>query len=79
MPMEKNTQVQEFDLRMTRNDPMWTNRNKKALQSIEMLVKSLDLAGFGRNFQEFLQLAEYLSLRVFGAGRKQNILGARTR
>ena len=43
---KKNTQIQEFDLRMTRNDPKWTNMNKKCSKIIEILVKSLHFDGF---------------------------------
>ena len=60
---------------MPRNDQIGGNMNKKAPQSIDILVKSLDLARFGRKFPEFLQVAEYFSPRVFRAGRNQNILG----
>ena len=58
MPMKKNTQVTEKYFRMTRVDQEWADMNKKASQSIETLVKSLDFDGFGRKFPKFCHVAE---------------------
>ena len=58
MPMKKNTQVYEKDFRMARGDQEWADMNKKASQSIEILVKSLDFDGFGRKFPKFCHVAE---------------------
>ena len=70
MPMKKNTQVYENDFRMTRDDQEWADMNKKASQSIEILVKSLDFDGFGRKFPKCSQVAEYLSSRAFRVREK---------
>ena len=63
--MKKNTQVTENDFRMTRVDQEWAGMNKKTLQSIGILVKSLDFDGFGRKFPKKSHVVEYFSPRVF--------------
>ena len=43
------------------DDQEWADMNKRPLQIIEILVRSLDFDGFGRKFQDCLQLAEYFN------------------
>ena len=48
--------------------------NKKALQILDILVETLDLAGFDRKSSKHRDTTDQISLRVFRVRQKQNIL-----